>query len=507
MQNPTARKLKVHKGRASLPTIIRRRGNSEKCLPPIGNADDDTEMSAPNLPPRCASFNETISRSSAVKLSEIKRSLGEIAEIYSAKFPVTVRVFAGLRRKTPLNEFLTIEQASCSDVITCSHNAQQFSIPLSVDLKFSVLWDEGGKDDVEILAGKEFTVDSLLRCHGNGPKVVSAMQDWERDGVSVDAGEVLVVKKAASKVDAPSELKVFSLTTRAEKTLPLANCPVLFTNRAQCISLHLPDIVAYVPELFPCRACILRHDFGPKCYPTYIVALERLTRARVLKFTSTQQAMNPSGAQPTAFIVPVDLPGVEVEVFRNDAIFSRDNMLPLDGGDDVACCPSPTDLESRTPEPPTVPPRCESPVYEKLPLRDEAITRRSTGGLHADAVTTTNDDCKAAMAGAGATHEGGTAPFDLASTETTRCPSPVYEKPCLKEPLSPSPNASHEEGYVAMTSDIIACDSGHVIQQGPTSSSEYEEMKVLTPNSCDTKAKTKTKKISVIYVNEVQRTV
>ncbi|KAL5506742.1 hypothetical protein EMCRGX_G008478 [Ephydatia muelleri] len=458
-------------------------GSSAKRLR-SGDADDDKGMSAPNLPHRSASFHETIS--SAAGPSEAKsvnRSLYEIADIYFGKFPVDVRVSAGLRRKTPLTELLTVEQALCPEVVTCSYNRQCFSIPLSVDLKFSVLWDEGEKDDVEILAGKEFTVDSLLQCHGNGPKVVSAKQDWEKDGVRVEAGEVLVVKKAASKTDTPSALKVFSLITRAEKTLPL-DCSALFTNRAQCISLHLPDIVAYVPDLFPCRACILKHDFGPKCYPVYIVTLERLSRAPVLRLTSTLQATNSTGAaQPIAFNVPVDLPGVEVAVVKVGAIFSRDNILPAHNGDDVTRGASPQNLDSREPDPPTVLPRCESPVYEKLPSR-EPITQSSTGL----AVPV----CNAAMAGAGATHEGG-ASLVGPSTKTVRCSSPVYEKPCF---VAPQRKASRDEGYVAMTSDATT-NSCNI----PPNSSGYEEMKRLTPEKCEAKAKVK--KISVIYVNEM----
>ena len=480
MQSPVAGQRKVLKPSTTWAMFLPKRNSSAKRLR-SGDADDDKGMSAPNLPHRSASFHETIS--SAAGPSEAKsvnRSLYEIADIYFGKFPVDVRVSAGLRRKTPLTELLTVEQALCPEVVTCSYNRQCFSIPLSVDLKFSVLWDEGEKDDVEILAGKEFTVDSLLQCHGNGPKVVSAKQDWEKDGVRVEAGEVLVVKKAASKTDTPSALKVFSLITRAEKTLPL-DCSALFTNRAQCISLHLPDIVAYVPDLFPCRACILKHDFGPKCYPVYIVTLERLSRTPVLRLTSTLQATNSTGAaQPIAFNVPVDLPGVEVAVVKVGAIFSRDNILPAHNGDDVTRGASPQNLDSREPDPPTVLPRCESPVYEKLPSR-EPITQSSTGL----AVPV----CNAAMAGAGATHEGG-ASLVGPSTKTVRCSSPVYEKPCF---VAPQRKASRDEGYVAMTSDATT--------NSPPNSSGYEEMKRLTPEKCEAKAKVK--KISVIYVNEM----
>lgn len=480
------RQRKSLKPRSSLVDLLRkRRWNSEKFR--IG------ETPAPIVPQRRpVSAEETGLSVEAGK--SVTQSLRELAHAYSDRLPIKVKVFSGLRRKTARNQFLTVEDVSFSSVITCVHREQRFSIPLSVDLKFAVLWEQEGKDDFEILTGKVFTVSNLLQFQGNeGPKVISAMQDWVRDEVTVlMRGEVLVVMKAtepATVAGAPSEIKVFSLSIKASKTLPL-DCPVTFTNRAHCISLHLPDIAAYIPDPFPCRACILRHDFGLKCYPADIVALEGLERARVMKCTALG---NPSKAgPPTVYRVPADLPEVEVTIVADDevtivaddeATISVDATSTADGDEERSLT---TGFES-SPEPePALPARCQSPVYEMVQELPEECDQNSSEPVSKEASGGTG---AAAMGTSGAETSTLTSPDEL-----IRSVSPIYEQlSCVGKPAAHS--GPGDGGYVAMMPDAA---EGAKNPAEATSTSEYEEMKQL-----NLRTQVTTKKLSVIYVNDL----
>ena len=459
-------------------STLLRRTNSGKNAAAEGA---ETEIS-PALPPRPASVDETsYSVEMRVdKTSLINKSLCELVDLYDNKFPVCIRVLSGLRRKTTENEFLTVEEVSDLEVLTCSHNRQQFSIPLSTEMRFAILHEQEGSegsDDFKVLAGKEFTVGTLLQCHDNMPKVISATQNWQNGNESVHEGEVLVVKATTPKDYTPPEIKVFSITTREEKSLS-PTCPVVFTNRAQDIILNLSDILAYVPNVLPCRACILRYDFGPKCYPANIITLEGLGRTRVLKCVSSGSPDKDLGVPPATFMVPVDLPGVTVAVITDK--MSSSDTTSLGGGHEAcatlteACCstgsePLPTFREE------------ESPVYEELPRRNE-----------------TKEDSSVVIDVAG--HPGGELTSEIPRTEVERSPSPIYEKPCENRTGHPPAYASTPEGgYVSMTTAPVP-SAAHVHHGVPfRSEGEYEDMKALLDNHCE--AKDRTKKMSVIYVN------
>ena len=446
------------KTRSSWPVLLKHRFSGKH-----RSEGDETDTLVPALPPRPASIDETIS---SVKEDEKKQSLSELAECYSDKLPVSIKVVSGLRRKTSENEFLTVERISCPELVTCCYNGQRFSVPLSVNLKFAILWEqEQAADDFEVLAGKEFTAGTLLQCNSNAPKIVSVKQDWESDEVCVQAGEVLVVETRTA--DTTRKIKVFSLTTRSGKTLPL-DCPVIFTNRAQDISLHLPDIVAYVANLFPCRACILRYDFGPKCYPANIVTLEGVGRVRVLTCRSSV------GEQPVAFNVPVDLPGVEVTLFDDKTTLHYSG----NGEGREARAAS---IESTGSESHITSARCTSPVYETLLLRDEVA--RHPANTHVSAI---GSDNVVATAGASDAAE---------HTAVARPPSPVYEKLCVTPLQNPVNQSVPDEGYVTMTG---AANVPAVRPERVSTTSEYEEMKALVEN-CE--GNSSTKKLSVVYVN------
>eukprot|EP00731_Ephydatia_muelleri_P004016 Em0002g192a len=88
-------------------------------------------------------------------------------------------------------------------------------------------------------------------------------------------------------------LAVYSLGTRSEKLLPLA-CTAVFSTNASHTMLHLCDIVAYAPNAFPCKACIIKDSSAAKCFPSNAVTLRSKSVASVLVCS----ALSPRGHSP-----------------------------------------------------------------------------------------------------------------------------------------------------------------------------------------------------------------
>ena len=92
------------------------------------------------------------------------------------------------------------------------------------------------------------------------PRVIAATVPWggEAEKGSVEGGEILIVKQSPKlKIlnRGRKSLKVFSVLTRSEKTLP-EDCCGHFTISPNRLLLHLPDLMEHVPNLFPSESII-----------------------------------------------------------------------------------------------------------------------------------------------------------------------------------------------------------------------------------------------------------
>ena len=74
------------------------------------------------------------------------------------------------------------------------------------------------------------------------------------ESVTLSQNELLVVR-SVQKTKKKVSLKVFSVSDRAEKVIP-NECKAQFSTNPQLTKLYLPDLISYVPEVFPSKVLI-----------------------------------------------------------------------------------------------------------------------------------------------------------------------------------------------------------------------------------------------------------
>lgn len=250
-------------------------------------------------------------------------SLRQFIKQFQRKLPVIVHIHSGSFEGTKDTEFLRVECVALSKVVTGIYNEQEFCIPINTGMKFAILYgsDKGGLSSID---GVRFEGVASLLATDPMPKVICSRNRWDHKKGSVRIDEILIVRQAVVKKDKRKGIKVFSMNTRTEKYLS-SKCPVVFTTQAHRIALHLPDIMAYVPNPFPCSVCIRKDDGSPKCYINDIIQLTNVSMKPVLKCSSLNVPEH-ENLQPTIFHIPATLPDIEVEVLEADDLLVEKSL-------------------------------------------------------------------------------------------------------------------------------------------------------------------------------------
>ena len=255
------------------------------------------------------------------------QSLLELVRQYQTSLPIHIRVQVGWGRgmASGATEYLTVQQVMYQEVVSAiTPEGNTIDLPLCTDMRFSVLYDPT-KDLRAAIKGFLFKgVPTLVNTTPRPPVV------W------VEKDEILLPRKFRPEQEA---LAVYSLGTRSEKLLPLA-CTAVFSTNASHTILPLCDLAAYLPNVFPCKACIIK---GGKCFPSNVVTLSGKSVASILVCT----AMTPRGASheeeglpPVTYYVPLTLPHVKlvvIEPLKHVASLSQTkgaDMRPINDVDD-----------------------------------------------------------------------------------------------------------------------------------------------------------------------------
>ena len=247
-------------------------------------------------------------------------ALSDIVRWYGSVFPIDLHVHSGLStsKRTPEHEFLRVNNLSHAPVLRAeSFDGWGFDIPFNTDLRLALLYDPDN-DRQAAVQGYQFVGIACTLSLVPRPKLLSVVGAWSSTSVCLTDGEVIAPGDGSSPKRG-GFVRVYSLTDKVTKELPW-DCPASFSTRALPLCLSVPDIVAYVPCPFPSKACVLKHDMGPKCYPSNVVLLKGLGIAPVLRCTPMSQvvASGDNGGNnlrvPTVFHLPIKLPGLKVVV-------------------------------------------------------------------------------------------------------------------------------------------------------------------------------------------------
>lgn len=237
-------------------------------------------------------------------------SLLELVRQYQTSLPIHIKVESRCLTPPFEAEFLTARSVKYLEVVTGLTSEGSVELPLCTDLRFSILFDPT-HDLKEAIKGFLFRgVPSLVNTSPR-PAVVWVKEGWSSEEVSVEKDELLVPKRYKPEQQG---LAVYSLWTRSEKILPMA-CTAVFSSNANHTMLHLCDLVSYVSNPFPCKACIVKHS-GPKCSLSSVVTLQSKTVAPVLVCSVLTWDAASEGLPPPTYYVPLTLSWVSVVVIE-----------------------------------------------------------------------------------------------------------------------------------------------------------------------------------------------
>ena len=142
------------------------------------------------------------------------------------------------------------------------------------------------------------------------PTVVRARKAYDSSNPenSIVANELLIVRKAARKRIGKNQLKVFSLTSKKEKTLS-ENCLGHFSTKPRDVCMYLPDLVKYAPDIFPCKSILFANKETsqskvPSKFSSSIVTLMHHSIETSLVVTS---ALEGSSEDARLLDIPIDL--------------------------------------------------------------------------------------------------------------------------------------------------------------------------------------------------------
>ncbi len=227
---------------------------------------DKTNSSPPSLPRRDSSL--PLSTPQEKKLQSQPLTLRQLAQTYSSQLPLQVKVLCGYvgpspELSIPPGAVYNVHfKKSGNTVAIRDRTGHTYNVPLSSSVRFGLIQSQEN-EKVNMASTTEFPtfpeVSNILVLRTSQlPKLVCATKAFPGPdkSSSLHRNELLVVVRAhTSRLLGKRRLEVLSLTTRAKKFLP-PNCKGHFSTNPLDTLVHLPEIVEYIPDLFPCNAVV-----------------------------------------------------------------------------------------------------------------------------------------------------------------------------------------------------------------------------------------------------------
>ena len=187
-------------------------------------------------------------------------SIGDLLQKFSKSFPLRIKVLQGYCSETNDVTISTGDEyrvhfvkhtrtVKVKDEDGCVH-----SLPLGGSMRCGLIYNPNSNYD-EALEGINFTKISDITASATLPKVVCSTQAWVSadDKVSIENNEVLIVRQIHKPMFGKKGLKVLSILTNSEKILP-DECSGRFSTKPSLVRLHLPQIIEFIGNPFPCQA-------------------------------------------------------------------------------------------------------------------------------------------------------------------------------------------------------------------------------------------------------------
>lgn len=223
-------------------------------------------------------------------------TLYELDQQYSSSLPLVIMSISGYYgRNSDIQlsnlEMIYVHLRKTTDVVTVLGDSR-LSIPINSGYRFSLIQ----QSEAYFYNG----VKKLAKATPV-PKVVSCMKAWSKGSTVLEENELLVLKG----YEGDKKLQAFSISSNTTKTLPFA-CNVQFTTDPNLVPMYLSDIIAHVPDPFPCKVLIHASE--------EVVALIGTRYITLAKNISETTLLCSSPSTNATFELPVDLPDVLVSV-------------------------------------------------------------------------------------------------------------------------------------------------------------------------------------------------
>ena len=195
-----------------------------------------------------------------------RMTLEKFASKYKDSFPkrfVVCKGFYGPTEDLKFSEGNRFKAHSLKKLTTVNvehKNGKCENIPVDSTRAFSILYNP--KDNInEAIKGYKYEKVSDLVQLSVLPPVLWSRKPYQGSSPnsSLSANELLIVRRVKSRLMGKQQLKVYSLAQKKEKTL-YTSCVGSFSTKPHDVSLHLSDILKYMPDIFPCRAVMFNSE-------------------------------------------------------------------------------------------------------------------------------------------------------------------------------------------------------------------------------------------------------
>ena len=202
-----------------------------------------------------------------------------LLSLYADALPITV---LSVGSALPKNTVMILHHTKRVHVVTVETlGGDLYDIPLNTSLLFALLYNPTNNVQTAMQGFAFPSIASILRASPR-PKLVCSKSAWSDGKVSIVENELLILGREMQKAETQTTegIVAYSLNTKSSKLIPI-KCQCMFTTGASDVCLPLPEITAYIPDIFPALACIFNHDHNA---PTFskIVTLKTERNAPVV---------------------------------------------------------------------------------------------------------------------------------------------------------------------------------------------------------------------------------
>ena len=178
-----------------------------------------------------------------------------LLSLYADALPITV---LSVGSALPKNTVLTLHHTKRVHVVTVETlGGDLYDIPLNTSLLFALLYNPTNNIQTAMQGFVFPSIASILRASPR-PKLVCSKSAWSDGKVSIVENELLILGREMQKAGTEG-IVAFSLSSKSSKLIP-SKCQCLFTTGTSDVCLPLPEITAYIPNVFPALMCILDHN-------------------------------------------------------------------------------------------------------------------------------------------------------------------------------------------------------------------------------------------------------